>query len=187
MSFKTKKEATLNKLKYYLENDEIDRPIIELLKDLNSIDKLFTTSSCSGRILVLIDRGKKIDSEKYLTFHDYISLSDIENIPRAKNVWLRVEPFILHIIAQDQEMAETIIKLARSVGIKRGGMSKVRVGYMIEIIGNVHFAAPTNKLIIDEELVGILNNLMRRNFRMLEKFHLSVKELIDKIDHTGND
>lgn len=186
MSFKAKKEATMKKLQYYIDNKEVDKPIIELLKDLNSMDRLFTTSSCSGRILVLIDRGRKIDSEKYLTFHDYISISDLENIPKAKNVWLRVEPFILHMIAQDEEMAEIIIKAARSAGIKRGGMSRVKVGYMIELMGNVHFAAPTNKLIIDEELVGVLNSLMRRNFRMLERFHLSIKELINKVNNTGN-
>lgn len=186
MSFKAKKEATLKKLEYYIENKEVDEPIIELLRDINKIDKAFTTSSCSGRVLVLIDRGKKITSEKYLTFHRYIELKDLENIPKANNVWLRVEPFILHIISEDAETAQEIIQIARKVGIKRGGWSKVKVGYFIELMGNVRFGAPTSKLIIDEELVGIINYLMRRNFNMLDKFHLSIKELINKIDKAGS-
>lgn len=186
MSFEARKEATMKKFLYYLEQNEVDEPIIELLKDINSIPKAFTTSSCSGRVIVLIDRGKKIDSEKYLTFHRYVTLDDLKDIPKANNVWLRVEPFILHIITQDIDTANSILRAARSVGIKRGGMQRIKVGYFIELIGNVNFAVPTSKCIIDEELVGIINNLMRKNFRMLERFHLSIKELIENIKETGD-
>ncbi|MCS7122617.1 MAG: hypothetical protein NZ908_01520 [Candidatus Micrarchaeota archaeon] len=186
MSFEARKRSMMEKLKYYLDHDEVDEPIIDLIRDINSIPKAFTTSSCSGRVIVLIDRGRKIDSEKYLTFHRYITIEDLKDIPRSNNVWLRVEPFILHLITKDIDTADSILRAARSVGIKRGGMQRIKVGYFIELMGNVNLSVPTSKCIIDEELVGVINTLMRKNFRMLERFHLSIKELIENIQETGN-
>lgn len=186
MSFQARKRATLKKLRYYLEQQEVDQPIIPLLELINSIDKAFTTSSCSGRVMVLIDRGRKIDSEKYITFHRYISVEDLKDIPRDKNVWLRVEPFIVHIITEDLETADLIMRAARSSGIKRGGIQKIKVGYFIELMGNVYLSAPVNKLIIDEELVDLINRMLRRNFNMLDRFYSSIQKLIENIKKTGN-
>ncbi|MEM1970837.1 MAG: hypothetical protein QW336_01320 [Candidatus Anstonellales archaeon] len=186
MSFQARKRATMKKLQYYLEQQEVDEPIIPLINLINSMDRAFTTSSCSGRVMVLIDRGRKIDSEKYLTFHRYISIEDLKDIPKDSNTWLRVEPFIIHIITEDLDTADSIMRAARAAGIKRGGIQRIKVGYFIELMGNVYLSAPVSKLVIDEELIGLVNNMLRRNFNMLNRFYLSIKKLVENIKNTSN-
>ncbi|NPA22420.1 MAG: hypothetical protein GXN92_02460 [Candidatus Micrarchaeota archaeon] len=178
MSFEEKKEATLKKLQYYLEEKEVDPPIIPLLEIINSHPGLFTTSSCSGRVMVLIDRGRKVDSEKYLTFHRTISLEDLQDLP--KEGWLRVEPFILHIMAKDWELALDVVDLVKEIGVKRSGVSRARVGYLIEMMGNVYMSAPLSHLTIDEDLISIINQKMEKNFEVLKKVEEAFKRWIEE-------
>jgi len=184
MSFDLKKKATLKKLDYYLENQEVDPPAIPIIQYINMHPDLFTTSSCSGRVLVLIDREKKIDSEKYLTFHRKISLEDLKDLP--EDSILRVEPFIFHIEARDIDIASEFLQRARLVGIKRGGMTKVKIGYFIEIMGNVCFSAPVKNLIIDESLIKHINMLMTRNEKMLNRFYNSIRIWIENLVKNAN-
>lgn len=38
----------------------VDEPIVELVDFINSLDNYFTTSSCSGRIVVLADTPEEV-------------------------------------------------------------------------------------------------------------------------------
>ncbi len=176
MSFEERKEATLKKLQYHLEEQEVDPPIIPLIELINKDKEFFTTSSCSGRVLILIDRGRKIESEKYLTFHRTITLEDLKDIP--EEAWLRVEPFILHVIGKNLERTLDLVDLVKSIGIKRSGLSRSRVGYLVEMMGNVYMSAPVSNLTIDETLVSIINEKMKQNFEVLKKLEKTLQGFI---------
>jgi len=52
----------------------VDEPIKELVDFINSLESYFTTSSCSGRIVVLADTPEEVNTFFYSTFYLLILL-----------------------------------------------------------------------------------------------------------------
>ena len=94
-----------------------DAPILPLLEKINSTDSYFTTSSCSGRI-VLISRlaHNKDKAARILNSHKEVETSQIEDLIwswKGQGVLHFIfEGLILHITCKDQESA---IKLLNKV------------------------------------------------------------------------
>lgn len=80
-SFLQAKEKAMEALKKAMENNEVDKKAIPIIEKLNSIDEFFTTSSCSGRIVVieLPSIGDKIDARFLGKWDDKIKIQDIKN------------------------------------------------------------------------------------------------------------
>ena len=92
-----------------------DGPILPICSFLAETKNFFTSSSCSGRIaLIKIDRGQtKKEASLHRRWHSPASLEEFwnavnENTDREE-LWLKQEPFILHIGARDLENAKRIL------------------------------------------------------------------------------
>ena len=65
-----------------------DKKILKLCKKINSLENYYTTSSCSGRIVLMINQDKK-DRDLFINvYHDLISFErlkkDLNNIVKKK-------------------------------------------------------------------------------------------------------
>lgn len=166
----------------------IDAEIKELVAVINNHPHFYTTSSCSGRILLYstsLDR-KKNETEWIFVSHQEVLLSDIaEKLKHLSSgiVFFRFEPMILHIVCRDLDNAEKLLQVCNSAGLKHSGAISLGERIVVEIIGNDRLDAPVAKdgtLLITPEgishYVTDANEKMKRNLERIER----LKEEMDK-------
>src|SRR3989339_536779 len=85
-----------------------DKRIIELCDKINSSEKYYTTSSCSGRVIVMLDQEEKGPGLFEFISHDLIDLKTLqENLSLIKSedlIKFKQEQCILHVACQRLEV-----------------------------------------------------------------------------------
>ena len=76
--FLQRKESVLSKLDKSSKG-KWDSKVKNLCNKINSLDNFYTTSSCSGRIILMIDQKKKGSSLFLKIWHDKISFKELED------------------------------------------------------------------------------------------------------------
>ncbi len=163
----------------------IDKDIKPLVELLNSLDDYYTTSSCSGRILLI---EKKSDNKKDARFafaeHKRAELEAIKKSLEgmSKNdIWLKQESIIMHVCCRDLEAARRLLKTVRELGIKRAGIININKRIILEIIGTEAMEtiiAREGKRLIDDDYLKML--VKEANIK-LERNENKIKELYQKI------
>ena len=170
----------------------IDVKIKKLVDRINSLEGFYTTSSCSGRILLLaIPRSNKKNEVQYLfCSHKKIKYWDIKKIlkiiksKRIKNdVWFKVEPVILHIASENLDYAKKILNTARDIGFRRSGiisLGKNRVTMEFVSTEKIETIVSKNgKLVIDEDYFKILikegNQKLGKTWKKIDRLHKELK------------
>lgn len=168
----------------------IDNHILELCGFINSLPDYYTTSSCSGRIVLSStpESGKKDDFKWLFVSHDSIGFYNIKNelasLP-GEEVWFRFEPFIIHIVADSVDNANRLLRIARCTGIKRSGIISISDDKVVlEIIGNERIdaiIAKDGRLLVPDNYLSFLvdkaNQKLDRNHETIQKLFRAVKEL----------
>ncbi|MEM3126509.1 MAG: tRNA wybutosine-synthesizing 3 family protein, partial [Candidatus Woesearchaeota archaeon] len=180
MNFQNEKKTFLSKKDKSIEG-KIDKHIKKLCSIINKNKNFYTTSSCSGRI-VLIERSDRKDKTIWLLkSHDKITLNKL--LPAIKKIKktasFRFEPTIIHICAKNLEAAEQILHLFYNNGFKRSGIIGIKRKITIEVIGTGRLEAPVLKNVPKEYLkllVEQANNLWENNYRRIKK----MEKLLDK-------
>ena len=189
MVFEKKKLDALRKLS---EEDKskkgsVDDKIRSILQVINNSTSYYTTSSCSGRIMV-IDfpiAGKKWDVEWLLSSHDEVKFEIVEDaIRKGKHkTWFKIEAAILHIACKDTASAEKLLKLVRSIGYKRAGIISVSDSPIVEIIGTENLVCPVSEngtVLVKEDylktIVKEANFKLGENQKKLENLLKVLKE-----------
>ena len=99
----------------------IDEPILELVDAVNASSNFFTTSSCSGRIM-LINEGDCVKRKNGASFkfvsHDIVSLEKASDLlelctSASGNVFLKLEPLILHIESRTLDLGIRLLHLLK--------------------------------------------------------------------------
>ncbi|MEM0480911.1 MAG: hypothetical protein QXQ14_01870 [Candidatus Aenigmatarchaeota archaeon] len=190
--FEERKRKALEKLEKAIKLNEVDEPIKDFLIKVNSYPDVYTTSSCAGRIIVLVDKGNKKDSFFAGKWHDLVKAEfvwkRIIEYSRESLVWLKQEPFILHIICKHLKDAREIIRIARDVGFKHSGIitiKKERIVCEINGIDRVEIPVIINgKLTVNKEyfqdLIDFMNSKLLRNKTLRERF---IERLIYYLEH----
>ena len=124
-NFQQRKKDVLSKL----EKSSLgkwDEKIVSLCDKINSLENYYTTSSCSGRILLMIDQEKKAENLFLFVSHDKIKFDNLKNIlkeivsPSARNNFgseiasRQISPPLNFVNALSK------LKLGETVGRKRG-------------------------------------------------------------------
>ncbi|MFH0874306.1 MAG: hypothetical protein V1859_00050, partial [archaeon] len=118
MGFQKEKEEFLRK-KDKSKKGSVDDKIRKLVDGINSLNDFYTTSSCAGRILLLsIPKSNKKNEVEYLfCSHKKIKYVEIKEVIDSKlpkdDVWLRVDPVILHVACHDIDCAKRFLNTAR--------------------------------------------------------------------------
>ena len=188
MDFEKEKKECLNKIDRS-KKGSIDKKIKELVDLINSLKDYYTTSSCSGRIL-LIKRpksGKKCDVDFLFASHNKVSFEEIKiclkNIPK-QDLWFRQESMILHVACRTIENAQKILDLSSGAGFKHSGIITTRKKIIIEIIGSEQFdtiIAKHGKVFVGDEYLSLLvdeaNKKLEINSRKIKRFYGLIKGL----------
>ena len=188
MNFEKEKKECLNKIDKSRKGS-VDKKIKELVDLINSLKDYYSTSSCSGRIL-LIKRpksGKKCDVDFLFESHDKVSFEEIKarlkNIPE-QDLWFRQESMILHVACRTVENAQKILDLSSEAGFKHSGIITTRKKIIVEIIGSEQFdtiIAKHGKVFVSDEhlrlLVSEANKKLEINSRKIKRFYGLIKSL----------
>ncbi len=142
----------------------IDEDIKILLERINSNPNYETTSSCSGRI-VMLKTQKKDKSEWLFKSHSPVTAEDIiDSLPEGK-VWFMQEPMILHVKCSTLEVADELIKKANSAGLKVSGITSVK-NILVEIRDTNRIDTILKKDLMSEDYIKLL--VEEANKKLLE-------------------
>jgi len=166
----------------------VDIYIRKLIDKINKLDDYFTTSSCSGRILLIKHSSKKNQVKWFFVSHDIVNIEktskeiiDLCNNSKTKEIlWLRVEGFILHVACRNIEKATELLQKVKDSGFKRSGIISVGTKTMLEILSTETLDVPiaeNNKLLISENYINYVLKLCNKK---LEKTHDRIS-LLEKV------
>ncbi len=165
MSFEQYKN---NAMKDYIEHKRIgriDKDIQKELDEFNKLEDFYTTSSCSGRILLVnTPEGvtKTPDAFYYVT-HEKSSpdviINKIKEYDKELELWFKMESFILHIGCSNIENARKLLMLCKKSGIKRAGINSWSKRIIIEITGTMNMETiiiKNNKVFVNDDYLRLL-------------------------------
>ncbi|MCX8189663.1 MAG: hypothetical protein N3F05_00315 [Candidatus Diapherotrites archaeon] len=170
-----------------IKNGEADELICGLCKLINSKKNFFTSSSCSGRIILLGIKGTgKKNAYFHRKWHSKVNFAEVWSALSEKTkgtIWFKMESFIIHIGALNKNDALKVLEIKNKAGIKRGGIISMKPGKIIvELIGTEDIAIPVkvgSKIIVSEsfmhEAVNQANKKMEENLKRLKVFESAVK------------
>lgn len=187
MNFDKEKKDCLSKIDKS-KKGSVDKEIKQLVDLINSLKDYYTTSSCSGRILLIKKpkSGKKCDVEFFFSKHDKVNFNEIKN--KLKNIpkddlWFRQESMILHVACRTIENAQKILDLSNNAGFKHSGIITTRKKIVVEIIGPEQFdtiIAINGKIFVNDNYLRLLvneaNKKLEINSKKIKKFYKLVKK-----------
>lgn len=188
--FTDHKQKAMEKLKEAVQEKKVDSSIHSLLKIINSMEHYFTTSSCSGRIVLL--QLPEIGDKKHALFlgrwHRQITIDDVYTALTSYNegqAWLFTQSPIFHIGCKHISAASDILTIGVSNGFKHSGIRSVSDQIIVEIRSTERMDMPLGqqgKLLISKETMHFLVDIANKAFlRSQEKLSRLIKG-IEKID-----
>jgi len=149
-----------------------DLRIKDLCENINCLDDYYTTSSCSGRIVIVKD-GEKKPGMVLFSSHNKTDSEEIKKFLGGKKVWIKMEPCALHICCRNFESAFDLLGKARECGWKRSGvMSDRRIA--CELFSTEILAVPVFNKIDDNYLEQVIDECNKK----LEKTWVKIEKLI---------
>jgi tRNA wybutosine-synthesizing protein 3 len=159
-----------------------DKKIINLCEKINSLDDYYTTSSCAGRIVIMIDNEKKEPNLFVYVYHDLISFKklkdDLNKIKIKKLIRYKQEPGILHVACESLKDAQKLLDKAKLVGWKRSGIIASGNRFVVELTNTEKLEFPifdNGKILVDDNflklVVKISNENLKKSWLKIEKLH----------------
>ncbi len=181
MTFYIEKKQALSKIDKSRKG-EIDKPILPLIEKINSTEDYYTTSSCSGRIMLIIPGIKKNKTTWPFVSHRKIKVSDLsvslKNLPKEA-MWLRMEHPIIHIACRDLKAAEILLKRTNDTGFRRSSLIAFSNRIIAEIMIPEKMDVPISEkgeLLVSIEYIRYLikaaNSKLASSHKKLEKLKL---------------
>lgn len=179
--FDHEKQKTLKELEEGIDRSRkgsIDKHIRNLVNIINKNENYYTTSSCSGRIMISTEN---LDKKRYETKWLMVSHEIIENTENAWNilletkedVWLKFEPAVLHVASRTIEDANKFLKLVRECGFKRSGIISLKRN-IIEVMSTEKIDMPLKmdgELFITrkqfDKIILLANNKLKRTHKKI--------------------
>ena len=161
----------------------IDEKIKKLLELLNEKDQYYTTSSCSGRIMIYKPGKKKQETEWIYVSHEETKPEEIID-KQGEGVWFKTEGPIIHICCYTLEDATRIIDMFRLNGWKKTGIISLKPKIIVEAATSLLINQPFNDLSKEyiEILVREANQKLRKGWIFIENME---KELSEKKDQSS--
>jgi len=178
--FIQRKKAVLSKL----DKSSIgkwDKKIKNLCEKVNSASNFYTTSSCSGRIILMIEQDKKGNDLFLKTWHDKINFKDLKKelnklSHKKEIIKFKLEPPIIHIACRDLKNATEMLEKAKYIGFKRSSILTCDKNIILELNSSDRLEFPiikNGKILVDDVF---LNLIVRISNEKLEKGWLKIKK-----------
>jgi tRNA wybutosine-synthesizing protein 3 len=159
-----------------------DKRILDLCMKINSSVDYYTTSSCSGRVVLMLDEEKKQGGLFIKIYHDEIYfgqlkkdlvLSSYEN----KKIKFKMEPCILHVACRDLKCAQKLFDKAKLVGWKKSGIISTKGHIVLELNSTERLEFPIiyrREILVDDKFLKVIAN---ESNKKLKKSWEKIKEL----------
>jgi tRNA wybutosine-synthesizing protein 3 len=147
--FEGEKKRALERLRQRGADEEVE----ELLQKINDLDDFFTTSSCSGRIvLILLPKiGAKREARFIGRWHrpvrkaDVLAAMDDVGSSVEGDFWLLAQSPIVHVACRSVERATVLLRLAIGSEFKYSGIKAIAKDagkVMVEILSTERMDVP---------------------------------------------
>jgi len=158
-----------------------DKKIVSLCNKINSLSNYYTTSSCSGRILLIIDQDKKAENLFVFVSHEKVNLKNLEDkikkgVLLKKDIKFKLESFILHINSRSLEDAKKFLEIGKKAGFKKVGIIGLKNGFTLEIQGSEKLEFPiikNKKVIVGDDFLKIVikeaNKKLETNWKKIKQ------------------
>jgi tRNA wybutosine-synthesizing protein 3 len=130
--FDSEKAISMKDYKIALENSSIDQRVIPALAIVNSHPDYFSTSSCSGRVMLLslAYPGAKNESLILSKWHEKFNkeqlMEGIDKWDKYRYLFLFAQSAIFHIIARDLNKAVELRNLGELAGFKYSTLRSIK-------------------------------------------------------------
>ena len=180
-SFEKRKKDFLGK-KDKSNKQSWDRKIQRLCDKINNKKEDYTTSSCSGRVVLIKDNKKKKSGLFVYRTHDALRFTDFVRVLKdisgkyKGRVIFKQEPCILHVACDSLENSQKLLDYAKSSGWKKSGIISSRNRYVVEIGSTEYLAFPIldkGKVLVDENFLKIIvresNKKLKNSLEKIKK------------------
>lgn len=172
----------------------IDEPIRELVDIINSNPYYYTSSTCSGRITLiekpLDNSGAKKGNKFLLNSHEQVDYDNFSQVVVAFNssnsesdcLWLKFEPFILHVQCSDLDRARSLLNIALGCGNRNSGITLGKSDkFMVSVRSTSSMEVPiAGKFNLEETYLKFVwsesNKRLVINSQKLVKFQQAISE-----------
>ena len=158
-----------------------DADIVDLIECVFQTDNYFTTSSCSGRIVVLDAMYPWLRNEAYIVLkkHTTIEVNEVASLISSQRplnrYWLISSGPIIHFVARSLEAAIELIKNVRPMGFKHSGIISLNpAGVVVELVSGTwtsFLLMDSNGFVIEPSalprIVAIANEILLEGKRRL--------------------
>ena len=163
-----------------------DKKIVSLCNKINKKENLYTTSSCSGRLVLMKDDREKSPGLFVKVFHDIVGFADLkqaieENKDKYQDLKIKVEPCILHLVCKTLDDANKILNKARKTGWKKSGILSFQEKIVLELNGTERLEFPVisdNKVLVEDEflkkIVSETNKKLRKSWKLIDSLEKEI-------------
>jgi tRNA wybutosine-synthesizing protein 3 len=157
-----------------------DSKIIDLCSKINNSEKYYTTSSCAGRIVLMIDQDKKEQGLFLYVSHNKINFeelkTELDKIENKEMIKFKTEPPIIHIACKDLDSASELLEKAKHIGFKRSGINTISKNIILELNSTEKLEFPIMKngnILVDNEFLKIITEksdvLLKKGWGKIKK------------------
>jgi len=189
--FQMTKKRHSETLEKAIKEKKADSEFMGLCRAIAKTKNFFTSSCCSGRIMLLeLQPGEtKKDARFHKKWHCTVKTKEVWNAlneTSSGELWLRMEPLILHIGADSLENANKILDVMKKAGVKRGGLIVAKPGkFLLELEGTQRMSLPVKsgkKILVEKDFLELLvkkaNEKMKKNKKTIKRLE---KEIIKAV------
>jgi len=148
----------------------IDKDAVKIVNEINSRNDYYTTSSCSGRIVLLEKLSRKKNESRWIFIkHDKLNFNEIVEVLDSKlrnEVWFKQEPLILHVRCKSLDAARRLLDISRKIFKRAGIISLSDKKIIVEIIGSerIDTIIANKNFVADEDNIKNLVKYSNENF-----------------------
>jgi len=156
-----------------------DSKIVKLCNKINKTENYYTTSSCSGRALLMIDQQKKGAGLFIWIEHREITLKklkeELEDFKGKELVKFKSEPPIVHVVSKTLKDAENLLEKGFRTGWKKSGIISLRRNIVVQLHGTEKLEFPIfkeGKFLVDDTFLRLVvkksNEKSMKGWKMIE-------------------
>lgn len=168
----------------------VDEKIKKLCDVVNSKKDYFTTSSCSGRIVLIKDEEKKQPGLFLFRMHEKISFDKLKKVLEEvalntkKLIIFKQEPCLLVVSCKDKDSQWKLFSAARNNGWKKSGILSLDRKFLIELMSTENISFPivdNEKILVNDDFLRLIVEKANKNLeRGWEKIK-RLERLIERI------
>lgn len=192
VAWRRRKELAWRRVWEDLEIGYLDRDLLPVIVVVNSDNELFTTSSCSGRIVVMDADYPWTREETGIIFKSHVpvrpeDLAFLYRLKPHKKIWVVVTGPILHVSSSTRRKAVKVLEVARRAGFKHSGIMHVGKtrGVFLELVTGIYVSqlimTSVEVFVSEEKLVGllrVLNAALLEGKRRLQRLYFELSKIL---------